>query len=143
MAFGRARKIGQRHLVGRNVDQLVAVGIIEVMVMVGVGVEHAVFVMDGDAPKQTGLGELVQRIVDGAAGHMRSGLPDFAGKPVGGHMPVTTVKKKPGDQQPLTGRAQPGRTKAFGQRGVRLVHNFFHCNRHGEQKHVGSTPPCQ
>ena len=74
-----------------------AVGIIEVMVMVGVGVEHAVFVMDGDAPKQTGLGELVQRIVDGAAGHVRSGLPDFAGKPVGGHMPVTTVKKKPGD----------------------------------------------
>ena len=98
MAFGRARKIGQRHLVGRNVDQLVAVGIIEVMVMVGVGVKDAVLVMDGDAPKQTGLGELVQRIVDGAASHMRSGLPDFAGKPVGGHMSVTTVKKKPGDQ---------------------------------------------
>ena len=107
MPFRRAGKRGQRDRIGRNVDQLVAFGIIEMMVVFGVGVEHTVFIMHSNAPQQSDLGELVQRVVDGATCHMRAGITNFAGQTVGGDMAVTAIKQQLGNQQSLTRRPQP------------------------------------
>ena len=113
MPLGRAGKGCKKHLVGRNVDQLIGFGIIEMMVMLGVGVEHAVFVVNRHPPKKAGLGELVQRVVHGATSHMHAGVADFTGQPVCGHMAMPSVKQKTGDGQPLARRPQPGVAKTL------------------------------
>ena len=74
---------------------------------------------------------------------MRSGLADFTGKSVRGHMPVAAVKQKARNQQALPCRAQPGGAQAHGQIGLTNDIIMFHSIDHSVQKHVGSATPCQ
>ena len=61
------------------------------MMVRSVGIKDTVLVMDRDPPQQAGIGKLVQRIIDGAAGHLHAGITDFAGKTIGGNMAMTSV----------------------------------------------------
>jgi len=144
MAIRRAGKRGQRDRVSRDIDQLVTFGVIEVMMMFGVGIENAVLIMDGDAPQQAGLGELVQRVVDSTASHMRSGVTNLAGKAFSGHMAVPSIKQQFANQQSLTRRPQAGITKTLRQGRLAncvtvIPDHFNHC----AQKHAALVMSCQ
>ena len=105
---GRIRKVGKQHPVSRNIDQTVGVRIIEMMMVQCVSIKDSVLVMDRDPPQQAGLGKLVQRIINGAAGHLHSSTADFAGKTIGGNMAMTSVKQQSGNGQPLLRRTESG-----------------------------------
>ena len=135
MPLRSAGKRRQKHVLGRNIDQLVGLGIIEMMVMVGVGVEHAVFIVNRYPAEQAGIGELVQRVVDGAACHMHAGIANFACQPVSRDMTVAPVKQQTGDGQPLAGRAQAGVTQLLHQtRFVGRVCNVIFTRFHSVPK---------
>ena len=106
--FGRIRKVGKQHTVSRNIDQTVGVGIIEMMMVRCVGIKDTMLVMDSDSPQQAGIGKLVQRIIDGATGHLHAGITDFAGKTIGGNMAMTSVEQQSGNCQPLLRRTESG-----------------------------------
>ena len=105
---GRIRKVGKQHPVSRNIDQTVGVRIIEMMMVRCVGIKDTVLVMGRDPPQQAGIGKLVQRIIDGAAGHLHAGIADFAGKTIGGNMAMTSVEQQSGNGQPLLRRTESG-----------------------------------
>ena len=105
---GRIRKVGKQHPVSRNIDQTVGVRIIEMMMVRCVGIKDTVLVMDRNPPQQAGIGKLVQRILDGAAGHLHAGIADFAGKTIGGNMARTSVEQQSGNGQPLFRRTESG-----------------------------------
>jgi len=105
---GRIWKVGKQHLISRNIDQTVGVRIIEMMMVRCVGIKDTVLVMDGDPPQQAGIGKLVQRIIDGATGHLHAGIANFAGKTIGGNMTMTPVKQQSGNCQPLLRRTESG-----------------------------------
>lgn len=105
---GRIRKVGKQHPVSRNIDQTVGVRIIEMMMVRRVGIKDTVLVMNRDPPQQAGIGKLVQRIIDGAAGHLHAGIADFAGKTIGGNMAMTSVEQQSGNGQSLLRRTESG-----------------------------------
>jgi len=115
MTFRRARKRSQKHVFCRNIDQLVRLGIIEMMVMVGVGIEHAVFVVNGYPAKKTGICKLVQRVVDSPTRHMHAGVTDFASQTICGHMAMATIKQQPGNGNALPGGPQASVTQSLHQ----------------------------
>jgi hypothetical protein len=94
MALGDIRQIGKLYLPGRNIIEQVSFGIIKMMMVVGIGIEHTVFVMDRHPSQQTGIGELVQRVIDGAKRYLDAGVLDFAGQAVCRNMPVTAIQQQ-------------------------------------------------
>ena len=104
----RIRKVGKQHPVSRNINQTAGVRIIEMMMMRCVGIKDTVLVMDGDPPQQAGIGKLVQRIIDGATGHLHAGIADFAGKAIGGNVAMTAVEQQSGNCQSLLRRSEAG-----------------------------------
>ena len=101
MPVGRLRQLRQYHIIRRNIGQLVIISIIEMMMMINIRIKNTMLVMQRDATKQPGFGELVQCIIDSAASYMRSGLGNFGGQLFGGHMPMTTIKQQGGDRNAL------------------------------------------
>ena len=102
------RQAGQLYQTGWNIEQLIILGIIKVMVMIGVGIEHAMLVMHGDTAQKPCLGKLVQRIVDCAQRHMFAGGQNLACQAVGRHMAVPSVKQQGCKREALTRWPQAG-----------------------------------
>ena len=141
------RRIGKRcqsHRIGRNVDKLVMRRVIEMMVMIGVGVEHAVFIMDRDPTQQSGLGELVQGIVNSTERHLCTAIVYFAGQTVRRHVTVPPVKQQGSKRQTLAGRPQAGVAKPLRQfrLATRVTVILDHVN-HYVQKHASLVMSCQ
>ena len=137
MAVRRPGERRQRHSVCGNVDQLVAIGVIEMMMMIGVRIEDTMLIVDGDPPQQTGAGELVERVVDGATRHVGSGIANLSGEAFGGHMTVTAVKKQLGNHQTLARWAQPGMAKTLRKSPVTVGVAVIACHvTHHAQKHA-------
>src|ERR1043166_4755727 len=67
-----------------NVDQLVTALKVEVMMRGDVGVEVGLGAVDTDLTQQTGIGQLVQRIVDGGERDRDLGVGGFLVKHLGG-----------------------------------------------------------
>ena len=126
----RIRQAGKLHQTGRNIEQLIILGIIEMVMMIGVGIEHAVLIMDRHPPQQAGIGELVQCVIDGAKRHLDAGVLDLACQAVCRYMPMTAIKQQCGKCKTLARRAQASVAQFLGQigspAGCGRIDNFFH-----------------
>ena len=89
----RIRQAGKLHQTGWNIEQLIILGIIEMVMMIGVGIEHAVLIMHGNAAQKSGFGKLVQRVVDSAQRHLLASGQTFTGQAVSRHMAVPPIKQ--------------------------------------------------
>ena len=78
----------------------------EVMVIGRIGVEIRASRFDHDLAQQTGVGELVQRVVDRCQRHLHFSVGRLRMQLLGRDMPVDLVEQKARQGQPL-----PGRTK--------------------------------
>ena len=89
----RIRQAGKLHQTGRNIEQLIILGIIEMVMMIGVGIKHAVLIMHGNAAQKPGFGKLVQRVVDSAQRHLFASGQNVTGQAVSRHMAVLPIKQ--------------------------------------------------
>jgi hypothetical protein len=97
----------------------------EVMVIGRVGVEIGPPRFDHDFTQQTGVGELVQRVVDRRQRHLHFGLGCLHMQLLGRDMPVDLVEQQARKSQPL-----PGRTKTCLLQAVQCMLEGA-CSSHG------------
>ena len=93
----------------RNVDQLVIVLEIEVVMGRHVGVEIGLGAVDADLAQQAGIGQLVERVVDGRQRHRNLGQRGFLVQHFSGQVAGTLAEQQPAQRHALPGRPETGR----------------------------------
>ena len=96
-----------------NVDQLVIVLEIEVVMRGDVGVEIGLGAVDADLAQQAGIGQLVERVVDGGERHRNLGEGRFLVEHFRGEMARALAEQQPAQRHALPGRPQAGRLQHF------------------------------
>ena len=97
----------------RNVDQLVIVLKIEVMVRRDVGVEIGLGAVDADLAQQTGIGELVEGVVDRGERYRDLRQRRFLVQHFRSEVAGALAEQQPAERHALTGRPQAGRLQHF------------------------------
>src|SRR6267154_4075323 len=90
-----------------DIDQLVIVFEIEVVVGGDVGVEIGLGAVDADLAQETGIGELIERVVDGGERYRDLGQRRFLIEHFSGQMPRALAEQEPAKRHALAGRPQP------------------------------------
>ena len=96
-----------------NVDQLVVVFEIEVVMRRHVGVEIGLGAVDADLAQQAGIGQLIERVVDGGERHRNLGQGGFLVEHFRGEMARALAEQQPAQRHALAGRTQTGRLQHF------------------------------
>ncbi|EGE57181.1 hypothetical protein RHECNPAF_470070 [Rhizobium etli CNPAF512] len=112
-ALGRLRQIGDRQVADGNVEHLVFAFDEEMMVVGHISVEIGLGALDGENADETGLGELVQRVVDGRQRNRHAGGNRLLMQLLDGQMPVALGKQEIAERDALAGGTQACATQPY------------------------------
>ncbi|MCY1303763.1 hypothetical protein D9M70_534870 [compost metagenome] len=105
-ALGRFRQIADLDIADRDIENFVLTLDEEVVVVGNVGVEVGLGTFHREHADHAGLGELVQRIVDGCERNRHPGHDSLLVQFLDGQVTVTLGKDQIGEGNALTGRTQ-------------------------------------
>ncbi|SCM77743.1 hypothetical protein KL86PLE_60058 [uncultured Pleomorphomonas sp.] len=91
-----------------NVEHPVFILDVEMVMIVGIGVEIGARALDGHLAQQAGFGELVQRVVDGGERHRHLGGQRLGVQVLGGEMAMAVREQDLGERHALAGGPEAG-----------------------------------
>lgn len=86
-------QLRKHHIIRRHIEQLVICGIVKMVMMIDIRVEHVMVFMHRHPPQQAHIGELVQRIIYCGVGNIRPNSKNLGTEAISRHMPVPPIQQ--------------------------------------------------